>query len=153
MHTLGKHYFNLEENLNYVIYTRLRPVKGWMCSFNFFFFSIGFIYFPLSVSLCLLWQSAFFILSSFLCPPPPWTLLLYCRCTQFNFTVLLQCEVKKEGQVLWGKWERMRNKPGSSINHFMRVLIMPMIYMMKVKVKIYIQETPPIPSSQVYSVE
>ncbi len=41
-----------------------------MCSFNFFLFSIGFIYFLSALLLCLLRQSAFFLPSPFLCPHP-----------------------------------------------------------------------------------
>lgn len=57
-------------DLSCVIYTRLPPVKGWMCSFNFFLFSIGFIYFLSALLLCLLRQSAFFLPSPFLCSHP-----------------------------------------------------------------------------------
>lgn len=53
-------------DLSCVIYTRLPPVKGWMCSFNFFLFPIGFIYFLSVLLLCLLQQSAFFFPSPFL---------------------------------------------------------------------------------------
>lgn len=46
------------------------PVKGWMCSYNFFPFSIGFIYFLSGLLLRLLWQSAFYLPSPFLCSQP-----------------------------------------------------------------------------------
>lgn len=46
------------------------PVKGWMCSYNFFPFSIGFIYFLSALLLRLLWQSAFYLPSPFLCSQP-----------------------------------------------------------------------------------
>lgn len=61
-------------DLSCVIYTRLPPVKGWMCSFNFFLFSIGFIYFLSALLLCLLRQSAFFFPSL---PPAFFFLSLY----------------------------------------------------------------------------
>lgn len=41
-----------------------------MCSYNFFPFSIGFIYFLSALLLRLLWQSAFYLPSPFLCSQP-----------------------------------------------------------------------------------
>lgn len=81
------------------------PVKGWMCSYNFFPFSIGFIYFLSGLLLRLLWQSAFYLPSPFSLLPTHLSEHYYsscprccrCRCTQFNFHPLLQCE--GEGQV------------------------------------------------------
>lgn len=103
----------------------------------------------LFISLCLLWQSAFFILSSFLCPPPPWE-HYYSAADALNSISQCYCNVR------WRKRGRYCevNRRGWETNHFMHVLIVSMIYMelvadlsykirmMKVKAKIYVQETP-----------
>lgn len=76
MHTLMPHghHFSLQEMIWAVLFTRLPPVKGWMCALNFFLFSIGSIYFLSTLFLYLLRQSAFYIPSPFssILPPPLW---------------------------------------------------------------------------------
>lgn len=70
-HVLSGHHFNLHGAIWAVLFTQIPPpVKRWMCSYNFFPFSIGFIYFLSALLLRLLWQSAFYLPSPFLCSQP-----------------------------------------------------------------------------------
>lgn len=107
-------------DLSCVIYTRLPPVKGWMCSFNFFLFSIGFIFFLSALLLCLLRQSAFFFPSPFLCyhPVSENTITLAAPTAAdadaLNSVSLHCCNVREggRGQVQRGRGEKTENVRG-----------------------------------------
>lgn len=109
---MRKRHFNLREMIWAVIYRRLPAVKGWMCSFHSFSFLLD---------VFISCQPHFDVYyGNLLLPPPPpspppflstlstpphhhtlRTLLLSrrCRCTQFNFAVLLQREGRLGGKV------------------------------------------------------